>query len=129
MKNKYKFWIIACLVVAVLALPALAEIKNPSKDYLVDFGTCPADATPGTACNSFGYLFTFFIRQLLVVAGVLAIFFIIYSGFQYITSGVNEEWAEAGKKGLRNAIIGLSIIILSYIIVSVINNALSKPPT
>lgn len=113
------------LIGLAVALPALAEITNPARGIFVDFGgTCPPDATPNTPCNSFGYLLTFFIRQILLFAGVLAVLFVIIGGFQYITAGVNQELAETGKKTLTNAIIGLVIIILSYAIVTVINNAL-----
>jgi len=62
---------------------------------------------------------------LLPIAGIVAVLFIIVGGFQYITSGANEEWAETGKKTLRNAVIGLVVIILSYIIVIVIANSLT----
>jgi len=64
------------------------------------------------------------VELLLTVVGIIAIFFIVYGGFQYITSGGNEEVAEAGKKTLTNAIIGLVIVILSYTIVTVVINAL-----
>lgn len=123
--NMKKLWVIINLAVLLfVSLPALAVqcgpgvtgVCNPSPN-LVDFSTRGGQ-------NTFLYLFTFFIQQLLVVAGVLVVFFVIISGFQYMAAGANQEWAEAGKKGLTNAIIGLVIIILSYIIVSVINNAL-----
>ena len=64
------------------------------------------------------------IQWLLGVAGIVAVLFIIIGGFQYITSAGNEELAEHGKKNITNAIIGLVVIILSYIIVTVVINAL-----
>lgn len=67
-----------------------------------------------------------YINVFLAVAGIIAVGFLIYGGFRYITSGGNEELAEAGKKAIQNSIIGLVIIILSYVIVTVIINALAK---
>jgi len=64
------------------------------------------------------------LNVLLTVAGLIAVLFIIIGGFQYILSGANEELAERGKKTLQNAIIGIVIIILAYVIVNVINTAL-----
>lgn len=64
------------------------------------------------------------IQFLLLIVGLVAIAFIIYGGFQFITSRGDEEQATAGKRTLTNAIIGLVIVILSYIIVAVIVNAL-----
>lgn len=64
------------------------------------------------------------INIILSVAGLLAVLFVIIGGFQYIFSGANEEWAESGKKTLKNAIIGVIIIVLSYVIVNVISRIL-----
>lgn len=61
---------------------------------------------------------------LLPVVGIIAVLFVIIGGIQYMTAGVNEEQAEMGKKTLQNAIIGLVITILSYVIVVVIMRAL-----
>lgn len=123
---KKVFIIFNLLVLLLIGLPALAVDCGPGapagpcnpSPFLVDFSKKPGGS------NDFLFLFTFFIQQILVVAGVLAILFLIIGGVQYLASGANEEWAEAGKKGLTNAIIGLVIIILSYILITVINNAL-----
>ncbi len=61
---------------------------------------------------------------LLPLAGLIAVVFIIIGGYQYIFSGANEDLAEKGKKTLTNAIIGLVIVILSYVIVRVIATTL-----
>jgi hypothetical protein len=60
----------------------------------------------------------------LIVAGLIAVLFLIIGGFRYITSAGNEEVAENAKKIIINAIIGIVIIILSFVIVRVISNAL-----
>lgn len=125
MKYKQLFVIINTIVLLVtvfsIIAPASAQITNPAPGVFVDFTTSTASTCKA---NTFACLFTFFIKQILVVVGVLAIFFVIIGGVQYLVSGANEEWAESGKKTLTNAIIGLVIIILSYVIVNVINNAL-----
>jgi glucose uptake protein GlcU len=64
------------------------------------------------------------INIILPVVGIVAVLFIIIGGFQLITSRGNEEQAESGKKTLTNAIIGLVVILLSYVIVNVIINSL-----
>jgi hypothetical protein len=68
-------------------------------------------------------LVTRIINFLLAVAAIVAIFFIIIGGFRYIISAGNPDQAKAGKQTLFNAVIGLAIIILSYVIVTVVNNA------
>jgi cytochrome bd-type quinol oxidase subunit 2 len=68
-----------------------------------------------------------YINLFLGIVGILAVAFLIYGGFRYITSAGNEEQAEEAKKVIQNSIIGLVIIIFSYIIVTVIMNALANP--
>ena len=65
------------------------------------------------------------IRLLLLVSGALAVVFVIYGGYQYITAGGNEEQAESGKKTLINAIIGVVVIILAYVIINVVINTIA----
>lgn len=60
----------------------------------------------------------------LTVAGLISVLFLIIGGFRYITSAGNEESAEQAKKIITNAIIGIVVIILSFVVVRVISNAL-----
>lgn len=64
------------------------------------------------------------IQILLAIAGLVAVIFLIVGGFRYIISGGNEETAETAKKTIINAIIGVVVIILAFVIVRVIANAL-----
>lgn len=63
---------------------------------------------------------------LLTVSGVIAVLFILYGGFLYISSGGNEEQAEKGRKALFNAIIGLVVVLLSFVIVQVLANLITS---
>lgn len=65
------------------------------------------------------------IKIMLMVAGSIAVLFIIIGGFQYVTSAGNAEQAEKGRATLVNAIIGIIIIILSYVIINVVVNTVS----
>ncbi|MDE2311950.1 MAG: TrbC/VirB2 family protein [Patescibacteria group bacterium] len=66
------------------------------------------------------------INWLLGIAFGIAVLFLIIGGFWYITSAGNEETAEKGKNTAINAIIGIVIIILSYVIVNVVANLVSS---
>lgn len=107
--------ILNAALLLLLATPAFA-ISNPASGLFVnDFG----------GSNTFSGIVMAVIQNILLpIVGIISVLFIIIGGFQYITSGANEELAETGKKTLTNAIIGLVIVILSYIIVTVIINAL-----
>jgi hypothetical protein len=66
------------------------------------------------------------INIILAVAGAISVMFLIIGGFQYILSGANEDLAKRGKTTLKNSIIGLIIIVLSYTVVSVVYNTLTN---
>lgn len=54
---------------------------------------------------------------LAIVAGIAAFFYLIYSGILYVTAGGNPDAAKKGQQGILNAIIGLIIVGLSYVLV------------
>lgn len=51
-------------------------------------------------------------------AGAIAVLFIIYGGFLYMTASGNKDRQDAAKKTLTYAIIGLIVVILSQFIVA-----------
>ena len=59
---------------------------------------------------------------LLILSGIIAVLFIIIGGFWYITSAGDSEQAEKGKTTLVNAIIGIVVVVLSFVIITVITN-------
>lgn len=69
------------------------------------------------------------INWLLGIAFGIAVLFLIVGGFWYITSSGNEEQVEKGKSTAINAIIGIVIIILSYVIITVVSNLVSNTST
>ena len=81
-----------------------------------------ATGPAGTA--SLGQLVTDVIRILLFVVGMIAVIFIIIGGYRYIMAHGNEEQAESAKKTIYHAIIGLAIVILSFIMVTIISKVL-----
>ena len=66
------------------------------------------------------------INWLLGIAFGVAVLFLIIGGFWYITAAGNEETAEKGKGTVINAIIGIVIIILSYVIINVVSTLVSN---
>lgn len=60
------------------------------------------------------------ITWLLVFAGIVALFFIIFSGIKFITSSGDPKQVEGARHTLTYAIIGLLVVLLSYFIVNTI---------
>lgn len=65
------------------------------------------------------------ISWLLLSAGLVAVVYLIWGGYLYMTSAGNEEVSEKGRKAIMNALIGLVVIILAYTITTLVTNVLS----
>lgn len=55
-----------------------------------------------------------------IVAGALAFIYLLYAGILYITAGGNPDQAKKAQTSIINAIIGIIIIVLAYIIFSAV---------
>ncbi len=117
--KKLKWSLLSLLFVPLSVLAAAATGGDPSKII-----PKKPDALPGASTDQFSSVLAGYLNVFLGVVGLVAVAFLIYGGFRYITSAGNDEAAESGKKIIQNSIIGLVIIILSYVIVTVVVRAL-----
>lgn len=67
------------------------------------------------------------IGALLNLAGVVALFFIILSGYKYMTSGGDPKQLEGARHTLTYAIIGLVVVLLSAFIINSIADLTGVP--
>lgn len=56
----------------------------------------------------------------LSVAGIIAFFFILYGGFQFLTGGSNPAQIEKARKTILNAVIGLIISLGAVAIINLV---------
>ena len=114
-------------VSAIFAVPTLALAQNQVQSGLQMGGLQGLFGYGGlNSSQSLPELIANVIRLMLLFAGAIAVVFVIIGGYQYLTSAGNEETAEKGRKTLTNAIIGVVIIILAYVIINVIVNLVSS---
>lgn len=73
-----------------------------------------------TSDNVVGLLNDALTNIVLPIAGVIAVIYLIYSGILYLTAAGNPESAKKGQQGVVNAIIGIIIIVLAYVIVNAV---------
>lgn len=66
------------------------------------------------------------ISAMFTIGAVLCVLVVVFGGYYYMTSGSNPDKLERAKRTIRNAIIGLVIILGSGVLVSVMSNA--NPP-
>ena len=106
-----------------LTLPFIASatlVTNPAGGQLSD--TFLGTNATGTGISG---IITTIITIALTLAGLIAILFLIIGGFRYVTAGGNEEQAESAKKTILNSIIGIIVIILAFVILAVVENAIT----
>lgn len=108
MKKIAAFSISVLTLVAAYAPKAYAQFSGDWFRFL------PAGFATGDLTTTIGTI----INLALLLAGVVAVVYLIIGGYQYITSGGNAEQAQAGRTTVLNAIIGLVIIFASYVIVN-----------
>ena len=59
----------------------------------------------------------------LTIAAIVAFFYLVVSGFQYITAGGDAAKAQTARQGIVNALIGIVVILVSYIILRYVATA------
>lgn len=69
------------------------------------------------------------IQMGLVIVAYIALFFIIYGGFLFITGGSNPSQVEKGRKSVLNAVVGLVVAMGSIAVTNFIFGILEGAPT
>ncbi len=129
MKQKIiQFLATAFLLSTMLLVPAVASGQTTCTDCVGDglktIGTTagfPNQNSNITNGNIVGLISTV-IRIILFISGAVAVLFVVIGGATYLTAGGNDEQTAKAKKTITNALIGIVIIILSYVIVNVVVN-------
>jgi len=71
------------------------------------------------------FFITYFANFLLSISGIICVLFIVLGGYFYIYGGMTEQ-KDKGKKFIFNALKGMVFSILSWVVVSVIINAITS---
>jgi hypothetical protein len=111
------------VLLAPMAVKAANEVQNGMSGLTSVFPQTGLGRV--TTLTGPGGLIAMVIKILLLIAGAIAVLFVVYGGYQYLTSAGNAEAAEKGKNTVVNALIGIIIIILAYVIINVIVNMVS----
>ena len=124
--------LVVLLSAPMLAVPALSHAQsgpNLGLDQIQRDTNLPDwNVRQGSGADSVVLIITQVIKILLLIAGSVAILFIIIGGYQYLTSGANPDGAKKGKTTVVNALIGIIVIVLSYVLVTVVANLVSRNP-
>ncbi len=105
-----------CLCFAFLAGHSVSAVTNTDKSIIENLKTAAKQpfggAEPGSV--SAGSFVGSIINVLFGFVGTIAFIFFLYGGFLWLTAGGNDDQVSQAKAYLRNATIGLIVIILAY---------------
>jgi len=123
--------LLAFILISIL-VPVFASAQiNLNLDYpefaniTLDKDKCEqieAGTLPGKICGQNLNTFIAWLYYLFVgIAGLAAFIMIIWGGIQWLTSGAIPSQAGEARDKLRNAILGLLLILASFLIIQTIN--------
>ncbi len=126
MRKKLSILIFSCLL-AFLFSPFIAYAEESAsgdtglgrlKQNLTIFGG--ATGLPTSAPDESGIIKVIvnIINIALGFLGVISVIMIIYAGFKWMMAGGNEQAVTDARKYIKNAVIGIAIILMSYIFVN-----------
>jgi len=123
--NLIKTFFIAGLILLGFFTPASLDLE--SKTFLFNqsqAGGVVSCSGAGCKLNDFAITAVKIARWLLGVVGSLALLMFIYGGVMLLISGGNQQRVEQGRQILTNAVIGLVVVFLTYMIISFVVSAL-----
>ena len=145
--NKLKNYLLAILLSTTIGGAVMATIPSGTasaancsgQNQILTFPSWYRDlaTTDGDTCrikspDEVGGLATFIWRivlnildMLLQLVGYIAVGFILYGGFMYLTSGGSADNATKARKTILNAVIGLLLAITSVAIINLISSGLN----
>lgn len=135
MSKSIIFRTLALLVVGFLAVFTLSlSLSSPVHADSVTEGldklkTATGDAYPDTVFSDKktpSEILGQIISIALGIAFAIAVIMVIYGGYQYITSAGNEEKATSGRQTILYALIGIVIILLSFVMVRAVVGFVQK---
>lgn len=99
-----------------LAIPAFAQVNiNPCPPSGSQFQPlCNLNA------NRIGPVISSVVTILLIAAALIALFFLIWGGIRWITSGGDKSKVESARNTIIASIIGLIIALLAFFIITVV---------
>ncbi|MEI7452378.1 MAG: pilin [Candidatus Falkowbacteria bacterium] len=127
-KIKKYFLLIPTLALAfvLISTPASAAILKPGT---LDKINASADQTGAQAgyegTTDVAGIVANLIKTALSLLGVIFVVLVILSGYQWMTAGGDEKVIETAKSRIKNAVIGLVIVLAAYSITNFVFNNLS----
>lgn len=109
--------------------PKLTKFNNNSRCEIKCFNVFPKSQSNPNECGQYGsdipYVLLAIVDNLLRIAGMVAVVFVIIGSIRYITSQGNPEDTASAQSTVINALIGMAIAIVAVALVSFIGNKIA----
>ena len=102
--------------------PVSAASSSSGPSSICDTPNVPDDVKASSGCSSGGTeisdsIFSI-LNSIIVVAGIIAVIYVIIGGIQYMTSGGDSGKLQKAKNTILYAVIGLVVCVLAFAIVN-----------
>lgn len=105
------------LALSLVVLPFLASAQGTPPTFGTDIAGNAVGADAGSAYSGIASTLTTISTWFLGILLILAIIFIVYAAFLYLTSGGDDEKVKSAKRALVYAVIAIAIGLLAKAIV------------
>jgi amino acid transporter len=113
---------VAFLLLLIIIAPGLVLAQQDAGDYLP--ATADELGLVDTQNTEPVEIITNIINMLLGLLGLLAVIIVLIGGFKWMTAQGSEDKVKDAKNTIKYGIIGLAIILLAYVIVRIVINAI-----
>jgi len=103
-----------------IALPAFAQTKVNPCDFTTTGGGSNFSALCKLDSTKIGSVISSVVTIVLIAAAIIALFFLIYGGIRWITSGGDKAKVESARNTIIAAIIGLIVSLLAFFIITIV---------
>ncbi len=88
----------------------------------------PAGISAKDPTNTLSTVLTNAITIIFVLGAIAVVFFVIWGAFNWIISGGDKEKVASARKTITNALIGLALLALAFLIISVVGTIVGFNP-
>lgn len=128
LQTKFAKTLLASSLVFMLVFAPVVAVTTFSNEVFaqgLEIPECPEGAGVNCGIEDVNSLFETIVNWAVGLAFVAAVIYLIYGGFLYILSAGNEEKAKQGRTTIFNALIGIVIIVFSYLAVQIVYQLVS----
>ncbi len=115
--------IVFALMVGAISLMSFLPVAGAASSLLNATDNPDAVSTATGGASSLRQLVLTMVNYFLGFLGLVAVLMVIYGGVTYVTAAGKDDAVEKGKKIIMYALVGLIIVLLSFVVVNFILGA------